>query len=40
MALKPLDKNWGNDKKKISYIGKDFATLKENKVSLKNHFHN
>ena len=32
MALKPLDKNWGNDKKGISYMGKDFATLKQNLV--------
>ena len=32
MALKPLDKSWGNDKKSISYVGKDFATLKENLI--------
>jgi len=32
MALKPLDKNWGNDNKKISYVGKDFATLKQNLI--------
>jgi hypothetical protein len=31
MALKPTDKNWGNNKK-VNYIGKDFATIKENLV--------
>jgi hypothetical protein len=32
MAIKPLDKNWGNDNKKINYLGKDFATLKQNLI--------
>jgi hypothetical protein len=32
MAIKPIDKNWGNDNKKISYLGKDFATLKQNLI--------
>ncbi len=29
MALKPLDKNWGNQNKNINYVGKDFAALKQ-----------
>jgi len=32
MAIKPIDKNWGNDNKKINYLGKDFATLKQNLI--------
>jgi len=32
MAIKPIDKNWGNDNKKISYLGKDFASLKQNLI--------
>ena len=41
MALKPLDKNWGNDKKGISYVGKDFATLKQNLIEFtKTYFPN
>ena len=32
MAIKPIDKNWGNDNKKISYLGKDFAALKQNLI--------
>ncbi len=41
MALRPLDKNWGNDKKGISYVGKDFATLKQNLVEFtKTYFPN
>ncbi len=32
MAIKPIDKNWGNDNKKISYLGKDFAELKQNLI--------
>ena len=41
MALKPLDKNWGNNKKSISYIGKDFATLKQNLIEFtKTYFPN
>jgi hypothetical protein len=41
MALKPLDKSWGNDKKSISYVGKDFATLKENLIEFtKTYFPN
>jgi hypothetical protein len=41
MALKPLDKSWGNDNKKISYVGKDFATLKQNLIEFtKTYFPN
>lgn len=41
MALKPLDKNWGNDRKGISYVGKDFATLKQNLIEFtKTYFPN
>ena len=41
MALKPLDKNWGNDMKSISYVGKDFATLKQNLIEFtKTYFPN
>ena len=29
MAIKPLDKNWGNQNKNINYVGKDFAALKQ-----------
>jgi hypothetical protein len=32
MAIKPIDKNWGNDNKKINYLGKDFAALKQNLI--------
>ena len=32
MAIKPLDKSWGADNKKMNYIGKDFATLKQNLI--------
>ncbi len=32
MAIKPLDKSWGSDNKKINYVGKDFATLKQNLI--------
>jgi hypothetical protein len=32
MAIKPLDKSWGADNKKINYLGKDFATLKQNLI--------
>jgi hypothetical protein len=32
MAIKPIDKSWGNDNKKINYLGKDFATLKQNLI--------
>jgi len=32
MAIRPIDKNWGN-KKDINYIGKDFTTLKENLIN-------
>jgi hypothetical protein len=32
MAIKPIDKNWGNDNKKISYLGKDFSELKQNLI--------
>ena len=32
MAIKPIDKNWGNDNKKINYLGKDFASLKQNLI--------
>ena len=41
MALKPLDKNWGNDKKSISFVGKDFTTLKQNLIEFtKTYFPN
>jgi hypothetical protein len=41
MALKPLDKSWGNDNKSISYVGKDFATLKQNLIEFtKTYFPN
>jgi len=32
MAIKPLDKSWGSDTKNINYIGKDFATFKQNLI--------
>ena len=32
MAIKPLDKNWGSDKKNVNYIGKDFSSLKQNLI--------
>ena len=32
MAIKPLDKNWGSDTKNINYVGKDFATFKQNLI--------
>ena len=32
MALKPLDKSWGNQNKNFNYVGKDFATLKQNLI--------
>ena len=41
MALKPLDKSWKNNKKDINYVGKDFATLKQNLVDFtKTYFPN
>jgi hypothetical protein len=40
MALKPTNKNWGSNKS-INYIGKDFATLKENLIDFtKTYFPN
>ena len=32
MAIKPLDKNWGSDKKSVNYVGKDFSSLKQNLI--------
>ena len=32
MAIKPLNKSWGNDTKNINYVGKDFATFKQNLI--------
>jgi hypothetical protein len=32
MAIKPLDKNWGSDKKNVNYVGKDFSSLKQNLI--------
>lgn len=32
MAIKPLNKNWGNQNKNINYVGKDFAALKQNLI--------
>ena len=41
MALKPLDKSWKNNKKDINYVGKDFATLKQNLIEFtKTYFPN
>ena len=41
MALKPLDKSWKNNKKDINYVGKDFATLKQNLIDFtKTYFPN
>lgn len=41
MALKPLDKSWKNNKKDINYVGKDFATLKQNIIDFtKTYFPN
>jgi len=33
MALKPIDKNWKNNNRDINYVGKDFASLRENLVN-------
>jgi hypothetical protein len=41
MALKTTNKNWGNNNKNINYVGKDFATLKENLIDFtKTYFPN
>lgn len=41
MAIKPSDKSWGNDTKNINYIGKDFATFKQNLIDFtKTYFPN
>ena len=41
MAIKPLNKSWGSDNKNINYVGKDFATLKQNLVDFtKTYFPN
>ena len=29
MAIKPINKNFGNNNKNINYVGKDFAALKQ-----------
>jgi hypothetical protein len=33
MAIKSLNKTWGNNNKEINYVGKDFTTFKENLVN-------
>ena len=33
MAIKSLNKNWGNNNKEINYVGKDFTSFKENLVN-------
>lgn len=33
MAIKPSNKNWGNDNKNINYLGKDFASFRENLIN-------
>lgn len=41
MAIKPSDKSWGNDTKNINYVGKDFATFKQNLIDFtKTYFPN
>lgn len=41
MAIKPIDKSWGSDTKNINYIGKDFATFKQNLIEFtKTYFPN
>ena len=41
MAIKPLNKSWGNDTKNINYVGKDFATFKQNLIDFtKTYFPN
>jgi hypothetical protein len=41
MAIKPLNKSWGSDNKNINYVGKDFATLKQNLIDFtKTYFPN
>lgn len=41
MAIKPIDKSWGSDTKNINYIGKDFATFKQNLIDFtKTYFPN
>jgi hypothetical protein len=32
MALRPIDKDWKNNSREINYVGKDFATLRQNLV--------
>ncbi len=32
MALKPTDKNWKNNNRDINYVGKDFASFRQNLV--------
>jgi hypothetical protein len=32
MALKPIDKNWKNNSRDINYVGKDFASFRQNLV--------
>ena len=32
MALKPIDKNWKNNNRDINYVGKDFASFRQNLV--------
>jgi hypothetical protein len=41
MAIKPSEKSWGSDTKNINYIGKDFATFKQNLIDFtKTYFPN
>ena len=30
MAIKPGDRNWGSNNKTFNYLGKDFATIRQN----------
>ena len=32
MAIKPSNKNWGNDNRNINYLGKDFASFRQNLI--------
>jgi hypothetical protein len=41
MAINPSNKSWGSDTKNINYIGKDFATFKQNLIDFtKTYFPN
>ena len=30
MSIKPGDRNWGSNNKTFNYLGKDFATIRQN----------